>query len=674
MKTPLLLMGTALLCGITGFAQTNHRAVVNNKQVLQKTGIVKKDAVAYFPEKHFKPSVNNNNKVQAPPYKLISSSHNGYTLLESKSNCVTYNKAINTVAFTHRKTPLWDFTGANSGSIETSWTSNNGASWDSTIVYFDSVNYARYPSGALWNPTGNTSPANARAVVMGPETDGSTWPGNYFAFGPLTPSAVNTTGGLYVPNHVPNTANGNSIGGAFGFAQFDVQEAGGKIWGLANIVANPDGATNVAFGFRGAAMINGSSSNGTSFVWKSDSIIPAFMLDPTGANEALSAPQLAFSQDGQTGYLVFLGIEAGATGSRRAYQPIVYKTSNGGTSWAQVNTAYDWAAGANSCLMGSIAPVKTSATLLKPFFSQSLGADAVVDNSGKLHFICTVASGSSDHVDSLGYTYNYDYAGYYPYIWDFVTDGTGTWTEYFVDSLLTSDLDATQTENPWADGAGAKMPYDNRLQASRTTDGSRIFVGWMDSDPAFTASIFNSAPDAFVKAINPANFNMSARTNMSNNVQNIYWMFMSNITAEPSAGQYQIPFTYSGSTNFDMTLAIDHYYIDDAIMSDAAINQPYWGCAYTGINTNTGAIESVAQNFPNPFDNNTSIKVTLKSAEDIKVSIYNTMGQLVNYKAVKGVNGVNNINIEAANLVSGVYFYSINVNGNVVTKKMTVQK
>jgi hypothetical protein len=257
---------------------------------------------------------------------------------------------------------------------------------------------------------------------------------------------------------------------------------------------------------------------------------------------------------------------------------------------------------------------------------------------------------------------------------DTITTRNGTWTEYFVDSLMTKDLDDTQAENQWIDGTG-KEPYDNRLQVSKTPDGTRIFVGWLDSDPAFTGNIYNIAPDIFVRGINTSTMAMSARKNMNNNLQDAYWMFMSTTTAEPATGQYRIPFTYtlSRGATFDALQTVDHYYVDDATMSDAEINIPYSGCAVS-INEAKGNIESVSQNYPNPFDRTTTIKVALKTAEDIHLSVYNTMGQMVAAKVLKGTSGMNAIDFEANNLSSGIYFYTVKVGNNSLTKKMYIQQ
>lgn len=83
----------------------------------------------------------------------------------------------------------------------------------------------------------------------------------------------------------------------------------------------------------------------------------------------------------------------------------------------------------------------------------------------------------------------------------------------------------------------------------------------------------------------------------------------------------------------------------------------------------------LAQNYPNPFNPNTSISFTIPQSGNVKLSVYNLLGQeittLVNeYKEA----GTHNIKFNAANLNSGVYLYKLESNGLTLTKKMTLLK
>jgi hypothetical protein len=96
-----------------------------------------------------------------------------------------------------------------------------------------------------------------------------------------------------------------------------------------------------------------------------------------------------------------------------------------------------------------------------------------------------------------------------------------------------------------------------------------------------------------------------------------------------------------------------------------------------------GAISSFSldQNYPNPFNPSTQIKYSLLSNSNVKVTIFNALGESVK-ELVNEVqqSGVHIMNFNAAGLSSGVYFYSIQANAVdgsknfSATKKMILMK
>ncbi len=81
------------------------------------------------------------------------------------------------------------------------------------------------------------------------------------------------------------------------------------------------------------------------------------------------------------------------------------------------------------------------------------------------------------------------------------------------------------------------------------------------------------------------------------------------------------------------------------------------------------------QNYPNPFNPSTEIKFALQNDSNVKLTVYNTKGELVsNLKNEKMTKGVHNVNFDATALNSGVYFYKLDVNGRAETKKMVLTK
>ena len=83
----------------------------------------------------------------------------------------------------------------------------------------------------------------------------------------------------------------------------------------------------------------------------------------------------------------------------------------------------------------------------------------------------------------------------------------------------------------------------------------------------------------------------------------------------------------------------------------------------------------LSQNYPNPFNPNTTIRFSLPNATNVKLKIYNILGQeiktLVNEEKEAGNY---TINFNASDLSSGMYVYKLDAGTFVQTKKMTLLK
>ena len=114
----------------------------------------------------------------------------------------------------------------------------------------------------------------------------------------------------------------------------------------------------------------------------------------------------------------------------------------------------------------------------------------------------------------------------------------------------------------------------------------------------------------------------------------------------------------------------------------------------TGVNDDNITVEDfeLKQNFPNPFNPSTKISFVIPVSGIVKLKIYNILGieiaTLVNEEKPAGSYEVEFSTINgflptgrhsasdgnAANLSSGIYYYSLTVNGNTKTKKMVLIK
>ena len=84
---------------------------------------------------------------------------------------------------------------------------------------------------------------------------------------------------------------------------------------------------------------------------------------------------------------------------------------------------------------------------------------------------------------------------------------------------------------------------------------------------------------------------------------------------------------------------------------------------------------SLLQNYPNPFNPSTNIDFELNEDTQVRISVYNLLGQEVatlidGFKSA----GRHTVQFEASNLSTGIYIYRMEAAGNVFTKKMLLTK
>ena len=82
------------------------------------------------------------------------------------------------------------------------------------------------------------------------------------------------------------------------------------------------------------------------------------------------------------------------------------------------------------------------------------------------------------------------------------------------------------------------------------------------------------------------------------------------------------------------------------------------------------------QNYPNPFNPVTSIEFELQKTSSVQIIVRDVLGRLVSDQKFGNLgSGRHNYQFDASNLSSGLYFYSLSVNGQLMeTKKMVLLK
>jgi hypothetical protein len=140
--------------------------------------------------------------------------------------------------------------------------------------------------------------------------------------------------------------------------------------------------------------------------------------------------------------------------------------------------------------------------------------------------------------------------------------------------------------------------------------------------------------------------------------------YVSDRAVDAGGGLLTVPVTISlsrdGSNIIDNVM--DHYYVND-------VTFPFT----VGVPPVNNVSFSVDQNYPNPFSNQTQIKVTLDKASDVKLKITNILGQEVENKNYSFSGGSHTIHLSKGNLASGVYNFTVSAGGEQISKTMIVE-
>jgi hypothetical protein len=95
------------------------------------------------------------------------------------------------------------------------------------------------------------------------------------------------------------------------------------------------------------------------------------------------------------------------------------------------------------------------------------------------------------------------------------------------------------------------------------------------------------------------------------------------------------------------------------------------------VEANLGAPESfeLDQNYPNPFNPLTSIRFNLPTDSNVKLTVFNVLGQEVAELINENITaGYHSVNFDGSSLNSGIYFYQLETNNFTQIRKMMLVK
>ena len=727
-----LLLGSALLAAISAFPQ-NAKTRIQPSGKLDMGAVLAQKYAAQTHEPsqtatHYGPQQADDNSTTAEKgtatsvtWNLLCGSMNTYGMLVSQSRPLQYNAKLNAVSFIHRKsTSYTPYPAANSnaGTIVAEISSNWGQTWDSTCIWSDATNGGRYPQGAIFNPPGNTSLANAYVVGSGPIVANSAFTGDWYAskqLGAPGSAAYNTTASAvpgaqqFLSFSLPSyPANQGPHGWSrYGFSAID----GGVVRSLALIQDDQTGLSTV----RGVSVVKGTFNAGV-FAWTTDSIIPNTVIESGGSKVISSEVQMAWNEAGTVGYVCVPGALQTSQGSNRGYQPIIYKTTNSGTSWALL-PVINFNSAAMTMVTDHLAAVDTISKVVVPYM---VDYDMTVDANNNLHIGALFCSSAIANDDSLNYiaqfttsinpNERYKWAhlpGNRPYLYDFVGDGTSPWKVGMVDSVSSEGPSSGSgfpgySDNPWdaAGTGGAKIQMEPRVQVGRTPDGKFVNMSWTETDSAFIAQSkkWNVQPNIKARSISISTVTGASATytqmcTVSNNEINVTKPLSGQGTQNPKVVNratlhYMSPTSGSATiagpaTQFTADMNIPFTVTNSYPYSQLTNNTTWYTSAglsfvFKPSNT-TGIIENQANSvnasvvFPNPATSNVNVRIDLKNNDKVQVSVMNLVGQVVKTLVTNGQIGENNINVELSGLTSGIYMVNVKVGNNSSTKKLVVE-
>ena len=642
----LLLFGLALSIGFSGFSQRAKSYLADtqdhtNKHTdfsFTKTGV--ENAPVAFELK--------SNKQVLIERLDLGVSGNVFSVLNSYQRCLAYDEASNTILGTYRADPGTYPEALASGTIMAHTSSDGGQSWNHVINLNPNPDdhALRYPSGVLYNHTGSSNPDDLYAVAAGPSHTAGTWDMTYYGSVQITDANNNDEYQDFSGNNDWDSYSMTAVPEAVYFFGREMEDAGSS-QGVNQTMMQYVGTTD---------------DPAEGFDWETNSVTPDWYED-AGVSIALYNTWSAWSKDGSIGYMWMVGVTNDSE-EYGGYQPQVFFTEDGGDDWDEIELNME----DHPVLVEFLPPWEDAAGnpgTVKPTMGISEGGSrnfpGVVDSEGRLHIFAQMFGMSTESAadPSSGYWTVGENSG--GHIFDIVLNTDGLQDLIFVDSVFSKKPPSEY----WGD---TPVNWDHRLQASKSVDETVVFAVWAD-DTDHAEGILNN-PDIIAWAYNTQTGNKSAPINFTEDDLYsgfFFFHFVSEYTPFVD-GEYKIPVAITLSPEeFSTGLSTapsSHYFLDGISFPEIV-----------GVEDNIELptkLFTVTQNTPNPFNGTTTISVSTETASAVMVEVSNIMGQTI-YNVNSTVNGTQEITLNSNNMEAGVYFYTVSVGEQTITKKMVVK-
>lgn len=682
----LLLLTLALVFGAVTIAQKTYQV----KPGLQEKQIKMEEQQQQVAEPDFTtlpagpkakapvPPANTDN-TQIVTIVDIGSSANIYTYgyLNGNATYVWYNEDLNAVSNLHRMGGAVGPPGQYSGDLSYDISFDGGNSWTNQIKVYESnisggqynTDAARYPQGAIYNPAGNTDPANAYMSFFAATLDGSngdSWGGYGYGVGNL--ADIEDT-----VKHILSADLDN------GFYQ-----------GIptAYTITRGDGISIMA----DASLLDSYTE------YLGDLIFMRGVFDPDiGDYEyeefLVPAPaeyarylKTAFDPSGQIGYVFWAQRDGSipAIDDQEWYYPLLVKSEDAGETWGDVISVElsgpDGIDGIKNWLTDEQLleiwedPVPDRDDIL--YATYWVNTDIAVDAWGNPHLaamVLVVGPGLDP-----GFYIGTDFAQGIFDIYS-IDDDNENWQAVHLGNVNHIMGDFIY---PGSD----PLSEANRVGATATSQGDYMFFTWMDTRLEGVEE--NTAPDIYARGFDIVgnaitNDESSTAINGATNVTafseamwQAYFKCASHY-AIVDGGTFTVPIVYADMDPQDVTQPVQFKYIQDFSFAEGDFTLPTGNDPITQVSVEeleTSNIATVSQNYPNPFNNSSIITVNLKESSDLRLVVTNLIGQQV-MEIDRGEVGAGShqMTINANGFMPGIYFYTVISGNSTVTRKMIIE-
>lgn len=622
-------------------------AIAQNKvqtKLLKKSKDINTSVVNNLPS----PTLNNKAVNEDVSRVVVGLAKDFRTVRREDTRAISYNKELDIISITFVLDP--EEYGTNDTDVGMFYSTDRGQTWMGPVVVIDNgdTHVIDYPSGIVFNPEGNTNVEDAYGVMQDIAHVGGDW--GYKMFASMTLGGANQD--IEVVHNPDNIEDGY-------WNQYGLTQISDEVRCMSMV---PQGDWNAYTSAELQPVF--AEFNGSDFDWDYSELVEVDLYQNSedgvmswsgnyiGFDGGL---EMAWSDDGQIGYMYLVGV---TNDNPSGYQPIIYKTDDEGDSWDLIEL--DFFTDEMQSFFDPYIIEATGGMMIPQFFETA----SVVDYHGDLQLFAAVGGHSADitvHRDSIGYAWQYPGD-----LFNLTIDGDGVKEIIWVDSLLTQNINDEE-------GSYAANGWNHRLSIAKNAFENEIFCTWLDTRDVANNEL-NAEPDIFGWSRNiHMDINSETKCLTEGTLYEKFYYFTygaERAIYDEETMTYTIPYLTSVSPGefaangaadpitFNYVTGIEFLALGD----------------FVGVN-DIAPVNSfeVSQNQPNPFNGITTIEVKTEVASPVSIEISNIMGQTIYTTHAGTIIGSQKLTLTSESMEAGIYFYTVTVGAEKITKKMIVK-